>query len=80
MNFKEAESTVIPFGKYKGKTLGQAFNESPLYFDWLIDKTWLLDPFKSAVETFLKDDSVQDDLSEALNVHDGEDDWMSWNS
>lgn len=31
-----AEAEVMPFGKYKGKTLGWIANNDILYLDWLV--------------------------------------------
>jgi len=30
------ENVIMPFGKYKGKQLGQILADDPLYLDWLV--------------------------------------------
>lgn len=37
MNQNDAESMKISFGKHKGKTLGQIYQEAPDYVEWLAD-------------------------------------------
>lgn len=29
----------LPFGKYKGRTVGEVFDEDPGYLRWMLDKT-----------------------------------------
>ena len=29
----------MPFGKYKGRTVGEVFDEDPGYLRWMLDKT-----------------------------------------
>lgn len=37
-DLKAARAVVMPFGKHKGKTLGQIEDEDLLYLDWLVDQ------------------------------------------
>ena len=36
MNLDQAHGVLMPFGKYKGKTLGEIADEDVLYLDWLV--------------------------------------------
>jgi uncharacterized protein (DUF3820 family) len=37
MTDKEALATIMPFGKYKGKTLEDIGEENPTYISWMLD-------------------------------------------
>ena len=64
MNFKEANSTRLMFGKYKGKTL----DEVPLdYLDWLMGQEWFSTrPEYEAVRTYLDAPSIKELLEREL--------------
>lgn len=64
---KAGVSFVLPFGKYKGKTLGKIIIKDPAYIMWLIDGNVLKqgvtnEVFEAAyVEGLEKDDNYNDD-------------------
>jgi len=45
----DAEDYVMPFGKYKGRTLGQIGDDDILYLDWLNGLDDLSEPLMIAV-------------------------------
>ena len=71
MNFKEAESTVLPFGKYRDRTIDSvaSTDEGLRYLDWLIGQDNLYGEFKEALEVYLGDQSIQEEVVKA--VEDG---------
>jgi uncharacterized protein (DUF3820 family) len=44
-----ASRQLMPFGKYKGKTLGDICDDDVLYLDFLIGQDWLREPLKTFV-------------------------------
>ena len=38
MSLQQAEAVVMPFGKYKGRNLGEIAKIDLLYLDWLVGK------------------------------------------
>lgn len=46
----EATDTVMPFGKYEGRTLGDIAEHDPLYIDWLSGLNDLRQPLADAVQ------------------------------
>jgi hypothetical protein len=57
-----SENFVIPFGKYKGKTLEQA--DDLLYLSWMRGLDNLYDDTKKALEEFLSDPTREQLLDE----------------
>ena len=51
--FTDACGFVMPFGKYKGQTLGRigSSDSGLLYADWLVGQEWVHGPLKAALET-----------------------------
>ena len=46
---RDSEDVVMPFGKHKGRTLGQIGDEDILYLDWLNGLDNLRPPLREAV-------------------------------
>ena len=62
----ELDDAIMPFGKYKGKTLGQiaSSDEGLLYLDWAAGE-WK-DGIGDVVRAFLDDDVMQDEIKRLL--------------
>jgi len=61
MNFKAAADFVLPFGKYKGKTLDTVAesNEGLLYMDWLRgERDGRQDPLDLMLAIYLDDPTI----------------------
>lgn len=60
--------TVVPFGKYKGRTLDSiaSDNEGLRYLDWVRGQDWLRDQLKEAIDEYLDDPVNARDLDAAL--------------
>lgn len=77
MTFQEASRVVLPYPKYKGKTIDEVAqsNEGLLYLDWLAAQPWLFADIKKALDAYLGDEAVARDLSTILDDragwHDG---------
>jgi hypothetical protein len=68
-------NAVVPFGKYKGRTLEEVFyghahperefgeDANPGYLDWLGSQTWLYGAFRKAVHDFLEVPQVEQHLT-----------------
>lgn len=79
MTLNDATNMKINFGKYKGKTLGQIYKESPDYIEWLSAKandetmrkaaTMLLNQRKTSQSDVVKD--VMKAVDETLEKHHG---------
>jgi uncharacterized protein (DUF3820 family) len=54
MTIDQAEQTPMPFGKYKGQTLGAIADADVLYLDWLNGLDNLKPPLLMAVATICK--------------------------
>lgn len=50
----DAENFKILFGKYKGKTIREIYNENASYLDFLLEQTWLKPDAREHIETFKK--------------------------
>lgn len=71
MDFKDASEFVIPFGKYKGKTIDSiAESDDGLkYLDWLYGERSISNPHCEttlALATYLADPTVATDLANLL--------------
>lgn len=68
MDFKAAAATVLPFGKFKGRTLDQAAetDEGLRYLDWLVGQAWLKPGLKSALQAYLSDRGIKSDLDTSI--------------
>lgn len=68
MNFKEASNNIIPFGKYKGKTLDQiaSSDEGLKYLDWLMGQTNLFGEFKESINIYMSDEIIKNELTKLL--------------
>lgn len=55
---------VLHFGKHAGRTLDQVAgtDDGLAYLDWLVGQKWLRDPFKSTLEEYLSDESIQREI------------------
>lgn len=49
MTVEQAESIDMPFGKHRGKSLGDIAESDVLYLDWLVGQDWLRGDLKGAV-------------------------------
>ncbi len=61
MNFRTAADFVLPFGKYKGKTMDTAAmtNEGLLYLDWLRgERGSRQDPLDLMLAAYLDDPTI----------------------
>jgi uncharacterized protein (DUF3820 family) len=56
MDYSEAATTRMPFGKFKGDTLLKiAGDERGIgYLEWLVDQDWFKGKLRRAVQAFLK--------------------------
>jgi len=61
-------SRVVPFGKYKGRTLDDVAStpEGLRYLDWLVGQDFVRDDLAAAITTYLGDETVKRELAEAL--------------
>jgi uncharacterized protein (DUF3820 family) len=68
MTFDDAKNFVLPFGKYKGKTLHDVGgdDEGLLYLDWVVDQQWLAPSTHLTIRTYLKDPAISRDLDALL--------------
>jgi uncharacterized protein (DUF3820 family) len=57
---EEAENYVITFGKYKGKTLKEIYDENESYLDWLLDNEKTDETIKQAIEMIINDEEETD--------------------
>ncbi len=80
MPFSQAEDTVVPFGKYKGSTIGDIADEDILYLDWLVgemedDPPSVYDgqrfPVYRALRTYMENPAVQAE-AESVRIEDEE--------
>ena len=64
MTFREAADFVMPFGKYKGKTIDEVAvtDEGLRYLDWFAGEV-TKEPVRTAVATYLADPAISEDLS-----------------
>lgn len=53
---EEAENYVITFGKYKGQTLGEIYDENESYLDWLLDNEKTDETIKQAIKMIINDE------------------------
>ena len=70
--FTDACQVVIPFGKYKGRTIASVGrnDEGLRYLDWLVGQPWLRQELKVQVEVYLHHPSVALGLEAALDGRD----------
>ncbi len=60
----EIKNYRIPFGDFKDRPL----EECPLkYLDWLVGQTWLKDPAKETIESYLHDPVIKRELERQLD-------------
>lgn len=69
MNQVEPENFVMPFGKHRGKTLGQILDDDAAYLDWLVGLDNLREPLKSEVEQM--NGKYEREIGEAVGEKDG---------
>jgi len=55
MTVQEAEKIQMPFGKYKGKSLGAIADEDVLYLDWLLGETIKWETLRTAIGVICED-------------------------
>lgn len=73
MNFQKASEVKIPYGNYRGRTIDQvAQDEAGLkYLDRLVDDAgkiaWVEGELLEAIETYLADPIVAEDLEKVIN-------------
>ena len=68
MTFKEASDYTILFGEYKDQTIGKIAeaDKGLLYLDWLRGETWLHNDTEEAINIYLDDESIAQDLQKAM--------------
>ena len=59
MNVKSAEAVVMPFGKYKGATLGEIADADVLYLDWLVGRDIRGSTLREAVAAICQDRAAE---------------------
>ena len=64
--FREAQNQVMPFRKYKGKTLEEIAetDEGLLYLDWLRGQSWTLSYLTDHLNTYLNDPTIKKELED----------------
>lgn len=56
LTLDQLSATVLPFGKFKGKT----FDQTDLhYLDWLIGQDFLRDPLKARLAAYLSHPTIK---------------------
>lgn len=68
MNFREAQNFIVPFGKYRGKSIDvvASTDDGLLYLDWLRGsriESNKSDVFDTALATYLEDATIARELS-----------------
>jgi hypothetical protein len=71
MNFRQAADTIIPFGKYTGRTLDKIAetDDGLLYLDWLRgerEKAPRMDAVQEALPAYLNDSTIAAEVEKAL--------------
>jgi hypothetical protein len=74
LTFREAADHVIPFGKHKGRTIGEVGDddEGLLYLDWMVGVADRDRPLHGALVAYLRDPSVAPDLDAAVERRGGD--------
>lgn len=54
----EPEDVRIYFGKYKGMTIGQVYDESPSYLRWMLTTDFIWNNVRNAINSFLEEEKV----------------------
>jgi hypothetical protein len=69
MTFAEAKRIIIPFGKLKGMTIfAAAETDAGLrWLDWARSLDDLREPFRTALHTYLADDTISREVDLAVN-------------
>lgn len=64
MTFKEAQDFVMPFGKYKGRSLDSIASDDDglRYLDWALGNMDLYARTKEAIEAYLADPGIKKEL------------------
>ena len=61
MTIECAESAIMPFGKHKGRSLGDIADDDVLYLDWLIGQDWLKADLRECVSVVCESRSKEID-------------------
>lgn len=64
MTFAQAKATVMPFGKYRGRTVGSMLKKDDelLYLDWMVGLDDLYGDIKEALGIVLSDATIGAEL------------------
>jgi hypothetical protein len=60
----------LAFGKYAGKTFYDIFDENPAYLDWLAGQRWVYGRTREALDKFLSQPTVADEMDRRFNDED----------
>ena len=73
MDRDHAKKYTLFFGKYKGRTLDDiaASDEGLLYLDWLRGQRWFEGIPREAVEAYLRDITIQNEIVAAMERKHG---------
>lgn len=73
MEWKEAATHPMPFGKYRGVKLDKIAetDEGLLYLDWLVGQPWVKGRLRLALGAYLADASIKTDLQAVLDRRRG---------
>jgi hypothetical protein len=69
MDFKEAQGVIMPFGRFKGKTIDEiAMTDDGLrYLDWLYGQKIESPVLWDAINTYMRDPVISRELDELLH-------------
>ena len=69
MKFEYVRNYVMPFGDYKDQKLDTIAesNQGLRYLDWLSGQSFLREPLKTALLSYLSDPSIKSEVQKALD-------------